>query len=279
MDKRTVCYDNDLQIEACRFQGIMQKFPNHFHEYYVIGFVKSGRRLLTCKNQTSIIYPGDLLLFNPRVNHACEQLDDQALDWCSLNISTTVMKKTAAGITGKNCLPEFTAPVVRGSEAVTVLAGLHDMIMEKETCLKKEETFYCLIEQLILEYTKPVPEQPAEVSADIQAVCTYIESHFGCCLSLNDLSHIAGLNKYVLLKKFTRQQGITPYQYLSAVRINQAKLLLESGIVPSETALRCGFSDQSHFTRFFKTFTGLTPKSYQNIFINQEKSTKDGGSL
>lgn len=36
---RTVVYDESLRIEAYRFEGIVQPFPNHFHEYYVIVFV------------------------------------------------------------------------------------------------------------------------------------------------------------------------------------------------------------------------------------------------
>jgi len=48
---RTVKYDAELSVEAYHFQGIMQKFPNHFHEYYVIGFIEKGQRLLSCKNK------------------------------------------------------------------------------------------------------------------------------------------------------------------------------------------------------------------------------------
>ena len=43
---RTVCYDDDLQLEAYRFEGIAQPFPNHFHDYYVIGFIEAGTRCL-----------------------------------------------------------------------------------------------------------------------------------------------------------------------------------------------------------------------------------------
>ena len=38
-ETRTVVYDDELRIEAYRFEGIVQPFPNHFHEYYVIGFI------------------------------------------------------------------------------------------------------------------------------------------------------------------------------------------------------------------------------------------------
>lgn len=46
---RTVVYDDELHIEAYRFEGIVQPFPNHFHEYYVIGFMEDGERILSCK--------------------------------------------------------------------------------------------------------------------------------------------------------------------------------------------------------------------------------------
>ena len=41
-ETRTVVYDDALRLEAYRFKGIVQPFPSHFHEYYVIGFVEKG---------------------------------------------------------------------------------------------------------------------------------------------------------------------------------------------------------------------------------------------
>jgi drug/metabolite transporter (DMT)-like permease len=44
-ETRTVVYDDELRMEAYRFEGIVQPFPNHFHEYYVIGILTSRRVL------------------------------------------------------------------------------------------------------------------------------------------------------------------------------------------------------------------------------------------
>lgn len=41
-EQRHVYYDTDLKIEAYHLTGIVQPFPNHFHDYYVIGFVEGG---------------------------------------------------------------------------------------------------------------------------------------------------------------------------------------------------------------------------------------------
>ncbi|MEC3794407.1 helix-turn-helix transcriptional regulator, partial [Clostridioides difficile] len=83
---------------------------------------------------------------------------------------------------------------------------------------------------------------------------------------------IAGMNKYSLLRNFTKLKGITPYRYLENIRVNKAKKLLEKGVEPIDAAIQTGFVDQSHFTNFFKNFIGLTPKQYQNIFINDDSN-------
>jgi len=92
-ETRKVCFDKDLHIEAYTFKGIMQKFPNHFHDHYVIGFIESGNRCLSCKNKNYIIRTGDLLLFNPHDNHTCEQIDGKPLDYRCINIEPEIMKK------------------------------------------------------------------------------------------------------------------------------------------------------------------------------------------
>lgn len=276
-ENRIVHYDHDIKIEALHFKGIMQKFPNHFHEYYVIGLVNSGRRFLTCKNKEYIINSGDMVLFNPLDNHACEQVDDNALDWRCLNLKKAVMHRMAEEITGKPDLPVFTSTVIRQSDIAPVLKDLHSMILNKSSDFNKEENFYFLIEQLITDYTNPAETALHPIDPQIEAACRYIEDNYTETLNLNGISKAAGLNKYILLRSFTRQRGITPYQYLSTIRVNTAKRLLEAGTPLADTAAQTGFTDQSHFTRFFKNFIGITPKLYQNIFTldHQKENQKE----
>ena len=48
---RTAVYDRALHVEAYIFDGVVQAFPNHVHEYYVIGLVERGERRLLCMNR------------------------------------------------------------------------------------------------------------------------------------------------------------------------------------------------------------------------------------
>lgn len=266
-EKRTVKYDAELEVEAYHFQGIMQKFPNHFHEYYVIGFIEKGQRYLSCKNKEYTIEPGDLVLFNPRDNHTCDQIDGKTLDYRCINIQPDTMSKAVFEIIGKEYLPYFTSQVIFHSELVSVLRELHQMMMEEEKDFRKEEIFFFLLEQLIQEYTEQtVPAEKTRQSAEAKAICEFLEMHYMENITLDDLCKLTGLSKYYLLRSFTKQKGISPYSYLETIRIDKAKKLLEQGILPIDVALQTGFTDQSHFSNFFKKFIGLTPKQYMNIF-------------
>lgn len=62
---RTIVYDDELRIEAYRLEGIVQPFPNHFHEHYVIGIVEDWQRVLFCKNRKYGIKKGSIVLLIP----------------------------------------------------------------------------------------------------------------------------------------------------------------------------------------------------------------------
>lgn len=268
---RTVYYDASLQVEAYRFVGVKQKFPPHFHDYYVIGFIEGGQRYLECRQREYIINPGDIIIFNLRDVHACEQVDGRALDYRCINIQSQRMMEIAQEITGRSYLPAFAQTVLYQSDLAPSLRELHAMICEGESDFIKEEQFFLLMGQLIHEYTDVSACEAYEGGAGFQDVCDYMETNFAGAISLDDLSALAGLSKYHFLRSFTRERGISPYSYLETVRIGHAKKLLEKGTPPADTALLTGFSDQSHFSNFFKRFIGLTPRQYMRIFSNERQ--------
>ncbi|NRD77946.1 AraC family transcriptional regulator [Bacillus sp. BRMEA1] len=267
---RTVYLDPYLNIETYRFKGIMQKFPAHFHEYYVIGFIEEGQRYLVCKGEEYIINPGDLLLFNPYDTHSCEQIDGKTLDYRCINVKPEVMKKAVLEINGNENLPYFKQSVVYHSESVSNLRELHLKISDGGSAFKKEELFLYLLEELIQSHSElTILSSSSETSHEIKLVCNYLEENYTKMITLNDLSNITGWSKYRLLRSFTKQKGISPYSYLETIRINHAKKLLEQGVKPIEVTFLTGFSDQSHLTKFFKRLVGLTPKQYMRIFESE----------
>ncbi|MBC3796127.1 AraC family transcriptional regulator [Acetobacterium tundrae] len=271
-EQRHVYYDRDLEIEAYNLSGIIQKFPNHFHEYYVIGFVEGGSRHLWCKNREYDVATGDLLLFNPRDNHFCAPINGEILDYRAINIKPEIMSKVVKEITGKDYTPYFTQNVVCQSDITLFVRDFYNAIIRRAPKLEKEEVLFFLLEQVLQEYAAPFEGiDISEPNQQIKMLCTYMENHFAENITLDDLLEMTNFGKSYLLRSFTKQVGVSPYRYLQTVRLDRVKNLLEQGIAPIDAAYMAGFSDQSHFTNFFKEFIGLTPKQYQRIFTDTEQ--------
>ncbi len=271
-ETRTVVYDDELRIEAYRFEGIVQPFPNHFHEYYVIGFIEDGERCLSCRNQEYTIAKGDIVLFNPGDNHACVQSDDGTLDYRGINITKEVMLNLAEEVTRKRELPGFSKTVIFDEEVTCYLHPLHELVMIGSCEFGKEENLLLLISLLIQRYGQPFESCIPECREEIEKACDFMEQHFADRIYLDQICRYAGLSKSTLLRAFTKSKGVTPYSYLENIRIGKAKKLLEQGVPPIEAALQTGFSDQSHFTNYFNRFIGLAPGLYRDIFLEKEET-------
>lgn len=268
---RTVVYDESLRIEAYRFEGIVQPFPNHFHEHYVIGFIENGKRYLSCKNADYTIEQGNIVLFNPGDNHTCIQSNDGTLDYRSFNISKEIMLDLAEEVTSKRELPRFSKNVISDDEIICYLRPLHEMVINGNSDFGKEENLLFLLSSLIQKYSQPFESCIPECRQEIEKACTFMKQHFMERIYLEQICHQAGLSKSTLLRAFTKSKGITPYRYLETIRINEAKKMLSKGISPLDTAIQTGFSDQSHFTNYFTSFIGLAPGVYREIFFEKNK--------
>lgn len=176
-EQRHVYYDRDLAIEAYNLSGIVQKFPNHFHEYYVIGFVEGGKRHLCCKGQNYEVTAGDLLIFNPHDNHFCAPVNGEILDYRAVNINPDIMLKAVEEITGHAYMPHFTQNVIYQSDMTQSIGDLYDAIVHHAPKLEKEEAFFFLIELLLQEYATDFDMNDIEPNDQIKNICTYIDEH------------------------------------------------------------------------------------------------------
>lgn len=275
-ETRTVVYDDELRIEAYRFEGIVQPFPNHFHEYYVIGFIEDGERCLSCKGQEYVTTKGNIILFNPGDNHGCVQNDGGTLDYRGFNISKTIMLDLAEEVTGKRILPGFSENVIFDEEVTCYLRPLHEMVMSGSGEFGKEENLLLLLALLFQKFGQPFESCIPECREEIEKACVFMKQHYAEHIYLDQICRYAGLSKSTLLRAFTKSKGVTPYLYLQNIRIGEAKNLLEQGVAPIEAALSTGFSDQSHFTNYFNSFIGLAPGIYRDIFKTEAGGNQDG---
>lgn len=97
------------------------------------------------------------------------------------------------------------------------------------------------------------------VSPAIRDVLRFMEENLAEPLTLAQLARICDLSVYRFATVFRQETGIPPHQYLCRLRILHAQELLRQGTSPATAAMESGFFDQSHLSRHFKRFCGLTP--------------------
>jgi AraC-like DNA-binding protein len=104
----------------------------------------------------------------------------------------------------------------------------------------------------------------------------FIEQNYASAIALNDISDEAYFSKYHFIRLFKKIYGKTPHQYLTAIRIDKAKLLLATNLSVTEVCYAVGFESLTSFTALFKRYTKVSPSFYQQkaILRQQEIASK-----
>ena len=83
-------------------------------------------------------------------------------------------------------------------------------------------------------------------------------------VSLKMLAAESGLSVSYFIRAFKASTGDPPHRWMLRHRIERSKALLgRTDVSLAEVAVSCGFADQSHFTRVFKSFVGVSPAAWQ----------------
>ena len=109
---------------------------------------------------------------------------------------------------------------------------------------------------LLANVTEDVRPAPAERLAAARA---YLERNFHRVPSLAELSAVAGLSPFYVLRAFQRAYGQTPKQLTTALQVAEVQRLLLRDVALPEVAAAVGFSHHSHMTLRFKQVVGTTP--------------------
>ncbi len=109
-------------------------------------------------------------------------------------------------------------------------------------------------------------EGKANVFRELDAPMEYINEHYDTRISIESLARASHLSVSALERRFRRHLKKTPHEYLTEVRLDNARrLLLETGKRIGDIAIETGFSDHSHFTRAFSRRFGMSPRQARAI--------------
>lgn len=98
----------------------------------------------------------------------------------------------------------------------------------------------------------------------VRTVSTFVEEHYAEDIQLKDLISLSGMSKNTFIRTFSNVFNMTPWHYLTTIRLNAARKLLETtDMLISDIATETGFFDQSHLARVFKRERGMPPGEYR----------------
>jgi AraC-like DNA-binding protein len=254
-------------VEVRRSSYNEEAFRTHVHDAFSIGFIEQGRTTFDLEGTAHIATTGRIVFIGPHLAHACNPDPDSNMAYTMFYIDPAWLLAVARELFGPDARPpRFPDPVVDDPRLVERLRGLQQAIADEADRLERESLLIQGLAEAITRHGEPGPAQEVRSGGRdaVKAVRAYLTDHLTEKVSLDELAEAAGLSRYHLLRVFQAATGLPPHAYQNQLRVDLGKRLLAQGMPVSQAALETGFTDQSHFTRVFRQYTGATPGQYRD---------------
>jgi AraC-like DNA-binding protein len=158
---------------------------------------------------------------------------------------------------------------------------IYDALYSWATHLQKEKHLQQPFENLLLNvfnnYLTDKPGTKKQMPAWARELKEIIQDHIDTNLSLKELSKGLDISPSYLSREFSKYfEDLSFGDYIRKQRIEKAKdLMLTATYSLTEIAYLTGFSDQSHFTRIFKRYTGENPSAFRKNIKKSKAGTNE----
>ncbi|MBR5536138.1 MAG: helix-turn-helix transcriptional regulator [Clostridia bacterium] len=103
----------------------------------------------------------------------------------------------------------------------------------------------------------------SQVNPQVEQMKTYILENYMNPLNAATLSEVVGFSESYCGKLFKKFEGCSIPDYINSIRISNAKVQFTSGEDSvQKVAYKCGFTDPFHFSKVFKSHTGMSPTEF-----------------
>jgi AraC-like DNA-binding protein len=146
---------------------------------------------------------------------------------------------------------------------------IYDALYSWAKHLQKEKHTQQPFENLLLEvfnqFLKSKQKAGKNLPAWANELKEMIQDHIDTSLTLKELSKDLDINPSYLSREFSKHfDNLSFGEYIRKQRIEKAiELMAIPNYSLTDIAYYTGFSDQSHFTRIFKKYTGNSPSAYR----------------
>lgn len=243
----------------------------HWHTQCEIMRIISGSFHLMLDNETVIYQPGDVIFITDGMLHGGTP-DNCIYDCIVFDLNMLMKDNHACSTTIQSIMNhkiKINTLISEGSDRILPIAkSLSKSLSEKKYGYEfmTQGYLYQLLGVIMEEhlYEETVTDTTADERLNsIKGVLAYISDNYSNNITLDSLARIAGMNPKYFCRYFRSMTERTPIDYLNYYRIECAcEMLSTKNISIKETAISCGFNDESYFIKTFHKYKGTTPKQF-----------------
>ncbi|WP_232832311.1 AraC family transcriptional regulator [Nocardiopsis sp. FIRDI 009] len=258
----------DRPLEAMHAHFTRHAYHRHSHDAYSFGVTESGLQAFHCRGGAHTSAPGMVLAFNPDEPHDGHAGAEPGFTYRIVHIGPDLVRSVLADATDTpGALPLFPEPVVDAPELAAALRRLHTALTGDASRLDTDEALHHTVLSMVRRTAATPPPTPPITGPDARRVARRVRSilHERRTedLGADDLAAAVGRSRYTVHRAFLAVEGMAPSDYQRQLRLRRARELITAGVPLAEAAAHAGFADQSHLTRWFTRYYGVTPGVYR----------------
>lgn len=252
--------NRDIEIKKCN--NSIHSSKTHFHNEVSVALIEKGSSKTQIDGKTYEFTERTFLIIPSNTSHKCNPYDYDNWNFRMLYINNEWFK---SGFNIKSEKIKFDYMKITKHMFFNIIK-LIDNLEKRMMNIENESELLAYISYLIENDNIYLDENISEnLNLNrIGEIKEYLNENYLKNIKLDELSKMANVSKFYLIRKFNNYYGLSPHQYITNLRINHAKELLKKNEEVVDIAIESGFYDQSHFIKCFKEYTGVTPMKYKN---------------
>jgi AraC-like DNA-binding protein len=245
--------------------GPAQHYGGHVHEELKLALVSGTGFTVRRRGREFQAAPGQLIALHADDVTSGSPEDPEAAHWLIMCVSPGLIAEVVA--------PEqlrFEDPVLAGGGLSKRFQHLHQHLYEPAVThsgdgLEAETRLLEFVSALASRSSTAEGASAAGSGAGTVAevVRDYLRENLARNVTLDELTQVAGVSKYRLVRLCTAHYGLPPHKLHQGLRLDWVRELLRRGAGIAEAAYETGFHDQPHLTRTFARTYGMTPAVYR----------------
>jgi AraC-like DNA-binding protein len=246
-----------VELRLARYRE--STFGDHTHTTYSIGLIDDGRTSFSLSGGDYRAGLGQMVVIEPSKSHSCNPDPGETMGYRMFYLDAEWLAEDTSGVR-----VSFSCPVIDDPELFAEWSDLFELVRSAAPVGDKRDAIARAVSRLIDEHADT--DRTFDAPADLQAVeiaKSVLSERLAERVTLVELAEQAGVSRSHLSRAFRASEKLPPHRYQNQLRVQLAKEMLLDGGSPGDVAVETGFSDQSHFSRVFREFTGATPVQYQ----------------